>query len=88
LTHERKAALLASLSRYHPGSKGCTQSAEAGEVSSVKVPVKVPVKTIEMAAALDIDRRTVKRQLRSHEQAGAVRRVGPDKGGHWEAPDG
>lgn len=41
--------------------------------------------TIEgLATELNISGRAVKKQLAKLKQEGVLRRVGPDKGGHWE----
>ena len=42
------------------------------------------VTTQEMADTLDISRRAVAKQIAHLQQKGFIRRVGPDKGGHWE----
>jgi predicted HTH transcriptional regulator len=41
----------------------------------------------EMAASLGITTRGVRKQIASLKKAGRLRRVGPDKGGHWETMD-
>ena len=37
-----------------------------------------------MALSLGLTRKGVEWQVRNLKQAGVLRRVGPDKGGHWE----
>ena len=38
----------------------------------------------ETAAALGISRRAVEKQIAALKTRGLLKRVGPDKGGHWE----
>ena len=38
----------------------------------------------EMSEILGLSRRGVEEQIKSLKQKGVIRRVGPDKGGHWE----
>ena len=42
------------------------------------------VTTQEMADAIGIIRRTVAKHIKSLQENGVIKRVGPDKGGHWE----
>lgn len=42
------------------------------------------ITTHEMASLIGIDRRNVSRSIKKLQENGIVRRVGPDKGGHWE----
>ena len=42
------------------------------------------ITTDEMAEALGLARRSVTKQLTKLKNEGRIRRVGPDKGGHWE----
>ena len=37
-----------------------------------------------MVAALGITRSTIQKHIANLKKAGRLRRVGPDKGGHWE----
>ena len=41
----------------------------------------------EMADSIGIIRRTVAKHIRSLQNQGIIKRVGPDKGGHWEVID-
>ena len=45
------------------------------------------ISTQEMANIIGIDRRNIARQIKSLQAKGIIRRVGPDKGGHWEVID-
>ena len=38
----------------------------------------------EMSEILGLLRRGVEEQIKSLKQKGVIRRIGPDKGGHWE----
>ena len=38
----------------------------------------------EMANIIGITRRSIARQIKSLQDTGTLRRVGPDKGGYWE----
>ena len=42
------------------------------------------VGTQEMADMIGVERSTVARAIAKLKRAGVLRRVGPDKGGHWE----
>jgi ATP-dependent DNA helicase RecG len=42
------------------------------------------VTTQEMADTLGIIRRTVTKHIKNLREQGVIKRVGPDKGGHWE----
>ena len=64
--------------------------------SSLKRPLKSSLKIVamikadpsvttdEMARLEGLARRSVTKQLTKLKQDGRIRRVGPDKGGHWE----
>ena len=41
-----------------------------------------------MAETLGISRRAVAKQIAALKENGQLRRVGPDKGGHWEVVEG
>ena len=42
------------------------------------------ITTQEMANLLGINRSIVARHIKTLQEKGIIRRVGPDKGGHWE----
>ena len=42
------------------------------------------VTTQEMADSIGIIRRTVAKHIKSLQEKGIIKRIGPDKGGHWE----
>lgn len=42
------------------------------------------VTSTQMAASLGINRSVVSKHLKKLQADGIIRRVGPDKGGHWE----
>jgi len=45
------------------------------------------VTTQEMADSIGIIRRTVAKHIKSLQEKGKIKRIGPDKGGHWEVID-
>ena len=63
-------------------------SQKTTEKSSQKVieliSVDNKITTQEMADKLEISRRAVAKTIAKLQSAGFLRRVGPDKGGHWE----
>lgn len=71
---------------------------EKSQGASVKVPVKTSAKilaaiqaepsisTLQLAELLGLKRRTIEDQLAKLKAANKIRRIGPDKGGHWEVP--
>ncbi len=42
------------------------------------------ITTTQMAATLGINRSALSKHLRRMQEEGVIRRIGPDKGGHWE----
>ena len=42
------------------------------------------VTTQEMADSIGIIRRTIAKHIKSLQDKGIIKRIGPDKGGHWE----
>ena len=42
------------------------------------------ISTSKMAEIIGLDRRNIARNIKKLQEQGAVRRVGPDKGGFWE----
>ena len=38
----------------------------------------------ELAEQLSVSRRAITKQIKNLREAGKLRRIGPDKGGHWE----
>ena len=42
------------------------------------------VTTLEIATSLELSRAGVQKIIRRLKKAGHLRRIGPDKGGHWE----
>ena len=69
---------------------------ETSQKTLQKTPQKTPQKIVdlikknpnittqEMAAIIGIDRSNIARSIKKLQERGVVRRVGPDKGGHWE----
>ena len=46
------------------------------------------VTTQEMADSIGIIRRTIAKHIKSLQDKGIIKRIGPDKGGHWEVIEG
>ena len=75
---------------YIPTLQG--SNAEATQKSTQKSTQKIielikdnpQITTQEMAEAIGIIRRTVAKHIKSLQEKGIIKRVGPDKGGHWE----
>ena len=40
----------------------------------------------DLSSILGVTRRTIARDIAALKAAGRLRRIGPDKGGHWEGP--
>ncbi len=54
-------------------------------VSMIRQDIKIT--TTQMANRLGINRSAVSKHLKALQQANIIRRIGPDKGGHWEVGD-
>ena len=69
---------------------------KSSEKSSEKMSVKTDARILELlrtdghlaisdlATALELSTRAIEKQLRKMQNSGRLRRIGPDKGGHWE----
>lgn len=65
---------------------------ESSQETSQKTPQKIIelvkedtyITTQRMADLIGIDRSNIARAIRKMQSVGILRRVGPDKGGHWE----
>ena len=66
-------------------------SEKSSEKTSEKILLKLkidPKFTIsDLATELDTTTRTIERNLKTLQKEGKIKRVGPDKGGHWEVID-
>ena len=73
---------------YTQGGTTETTPQKSSQKSSQKVleliSVDDKITTQEMADKLEISRRAVAKTIAKLQSAGILRRVGPDKGGHWE----
>jgi ATP-dependent DNA helicase RecG len=74
-----------------PLSKG-TQKTKAGSQKSSQKILEIlreqPKTTIqELASSLAISDRAIKKHISNLKDQGRLRRIGPDKGGHWEVVD-
>ena len=45
------------------------------------------ITTTELASQLKVSRQTIATNIKKLQEAGLIRRIGPDKGGHWEVID-
>lgn len=45
------------------------------------------ITTTELASQLKVSRQTIATNIKKLQEAGLLRRIGPDKGGHWEVID-
>jgi predicted HTH transcriptional regulator len=82
--------------KENPEDAALAAAQTRGEKSSEKTPLKTPGKIIdliladptlslpEIALALSKSESAVKRAIRKLRENNRLRRVGPDKGGHWE----
>ncbi|NOQ37859.1 winged helix-turn-helix transcriptional regulator [archaeon] len=42
------------------------------------------ITVVELAGIVDISERKIKENIRKLKEKGLIKRIGPDKGGHWE----
>ena len=73
----------------HPSEEWKVQPNLSPSVKTVEKILKIlsntPSITVrEMSEILGLSRRGVEEQIKSLKQKGVIRRIGPDKGGHWE----
>ena len=68
--------------------QGSEKSVESPEKSSEKIfnllKANPSITIVELTKALNISQRAVEKQLQKLRENGRIKRVGPDKGGHWE----
>ena len=71
---------------YIPTLQGCTFDTTQKSTQKILELIKEnpKVTTQEMADTLGIIRRTVTKHIKNLREQGVIKRVGPDKGGHWE----
>ncbi len=77
------------------GSEKTTQKTEYEEESTQKTTQKIitlisenpNISRKKLAEACEVTPDAIKLQIRKLREAGKIRRVGPDKGGHWEICD-
>lgn len=70
------------------GQPGSQKSSQKSSQNIIEVMRHKPEITIaELAARLGISDRAVKKQITKLKQQHLIRRIGPDKGGHWEVSD-
>jgi len=65
--------------------KGSEKSSEKTEVRIMERLRNAPGMTIsDLAEELELSTRAIEKQLQRLQNSGRLRRMGPDKGGHWE----
>ena len=79
----------AQKSRRKSMQKGSLKSSLKGSLKSslkiLEILAKEPTCTYdELAEQLSVSRRAITKQIKNLREAGKLRRIGPDKGGHWE----
>ena len=58
---------------------------ETGKMNALEnVLENVLESSVSLASYLGVNERTIRRDLQFLQNQGIIRRVGPDKGGHWE----
>lgn len=76
----------------NPQTASPTDATETPQKTSQKTPQKIleliegnpQITTHDMADVIGIDIRNIHRNIKKLQEQGVLRRVGPDKGGHWE----
>ena len=76
----------------HRKSKKKNDPIKSSQKTSQKTSLKIlnliqqnpDITTLEMADNIGIDRRNITRNIKKLVEGGFIKRVGPDKGGHWE----
>ena len=63
---------------------GSEKKQKSSEQILVMISEKASITTEQMAARLGISTRAVEKHLSNLKAKGLLRRIGPDKGGHWE----
>lgn len=75
----------AQKSRRKSMQKGSLKSSLKGSLKILEILAKEPTCTYdELAEQLSVSRRAITKQIKNLREAGKLRRIGPDKGGHWE----
>jgi ATP-dependent DNA helicase RecG len=70
------------------GQEGSQKSSQKSSQKIIEVMRNKPEITIaELALRMGIRDRAVKKQITKLKQLHLIRRIGPDKGGHWEVSD-
>ena len=77
------------INQYKADTGADQKSSEKGsEKSSEKIIKEIStnptITTFQLASILSISERAVAKQLKRLQDSDIIRRVGPDKGGHWE----
>jgi ATP-dependent DNA helicase RecG len=71
--------------KVQPNLSPSVKTVEKTVEKILKILSNTPSITVrEMSSILGLSRRGVEEQIKSLKQKGVIRRIGPDKGGHWE----
>ena len=71
--------------RVQPNLSPSVKTVEKTVEKILKILSNTPSITVrEISEILGLSRRGVEEQIKSLKQKGVIRRIGPDKGGHWE----
>ena len=70
--------------RYRVDNNNDADSQKSSQKILALIQENSQITTQEMADLLEISRRAVAKQISQLQARGLIRRVGPDKGGHWE----
>lgn len=88
VTIERTVFVKLSVSGQTGGQTGSQTTQKSVQTSVQKIVDFISenpnITTQEMANLLGINRSIVARHIKTLQEKGIIRRVGPDKGGHWE----
>ena len=60
---------------------------ENAEKVFLSIKANLFIKTHEIADQMQLSQRTVENAIAKLKKAGLLKRIGPDKGGHWEVHD-
>tara|TARA_R100000027_G_C2240552_1_gene91894 strand:- start:810 stop:1385 length:576 start_codon:yes stop_codon:yes gene_type:complete len=88
--HERSGGFLVELARTPVKSevKATQKSSEKSSEKILRMLSETPEMTIaELASSIGISTRGIEKNLKALQEKGKLRRIGPDKGGHWEVID-
>ncbi|MBR3478165.1 MAG: HTH domain-containing protein [Bacteroidaceae bacterium] len=76
--------LVFPLSPYHYPEKWPDNAQKSSQKIISLMTINPQITTQEIADELGVSRRAITKQITNLREQGIIRRVGPDKGGHWE----